>query len=225
MDKLEELLTKFLTDLRKILLGVSETVATQEKTALNKDIFFDEVRGMFGKLTTSQVKGMEAKLSAFREASFPLSWAAYAMATSFHETAKKMVPVKEGLSLSDAWRKRNLRYYPYYGRGDVQLTWRENYVKADKELGLDGALISNLDLALDNDVSAKVLVKGMKDGWFSGDKAGRHTLARHLKNDEASKEEFIPARRIVNILDKAELIAGYAVKFQSALKKAGYGEG
>ena len=45
MDKLEELLTKFLTDLRKILLGVSETVATQEKTALNKDIFFDEVRG------------------------------------------------------------------------------------------------------------------------------------------------------------------------------------
>lgn len=224
MSNLEELLKDFLEKLKEILSGISEEVAVQEKTTLNKEIFFDEVRPLFGKLSTSQVKGMEAKLTAFREASFPLSWAAYALATSYHETAKRMMPVREGLSVSDAWRKKNLRYYPYYGRGDVQLTWRENYAKADKELGLHGALLSNLDLALDPDISAKVLVRGMKDGWFSGDKKGRHTLARHLKNAEASKAEFVPARRIVNILDKADLIAGIAVKFQAALKKAGYGE-
>lgn len=224
MDRIEELLREFLAELRELLSGISKEVSVQERTTLNKDIFFDEVRPLFGKLSTSQVKGMEAKLSAFREASFPLSWAAYAMATSYHETARRMTPVREGLSVSDTWRKRNLRYYPYYGRGDVQLTWRENYAKADKELGLNGALLSNLDLALDNDVSARVLVQGMKEGWFGGDKKGRHTLGRHLRNDEASKAEFVPARRIVNILDKADLIAGIAVKFQAALKKAGYGE-
>lgn len=224
MDNIEELLAKFLLDLKEILSTISTEVSNQEKTVLNRDIFFDEVRPMFGKLTTSQVKGMEAKLTAFREASFPLSWAAYALATSYHETAKRMMPVREGLSASDAWRRKNLRYYPYYGRGDVQLTWRDNYVKADRELDLHGALLNNLDLALDPDISAKVLVRGMKEGWFSGDKKGRHSLVRHLPMEEATKEDFIPARRIINILDKAEMIAGYAVKFQAALKKAGYGE-
>lgn len=187
--------------------------------------FFNEVRHdpFNGRLSASQVAGMEAKLKVFKEHGLPISWAAYAMATSFHETAQRMQPVREGLSASDSWRRRNLRYYPWYGRGDVQLTWEDNYKKADRELGLNGALVENLDLALDPDISAKIMTRGMLEGWFSGDKNGRHTLARHLPSEgEASRGQFKQARRIVNLMDKADMIAGYAVRFQSALKKAGY---
>lgn len=59
--------------------------------------------------------------------------AAYVIATSYWETNKTMVPVKEAYWLSENWRKDNLRYYPWYGRGYVQLTWEDNYKKASKE--------------------------------------------------------------------------------------------
>jgi putative chitinase len=66
------------------------------------------------------------------------------------------------------------------------------------------------------------MTKGMIEGWFSGDKRGRHTMVRHMPNAEGSFSQFKNSRRIINIMDKAELIAGYAINFQSALKKAGY---
>jgi putative chitinase len=219
--KLREILERFVKDLTALLSTLKEDVPVSTP-AINLPTFFNEVRPMFGRLAAKQVSGMEAKLKAFKKAGLPLSHAAYAMATSYHETAKKMQPVREGLSLSDAWRKKNLRYYPWYGRGDVQLTWEENYIKADKKLGLGGSLISNLDLALDPDISAEIMTKGMIEGWFSGDKRGRHTMVRHMPNAEGSFSQFKNSRRIINIMDKAELIAGYAINFQSALKKAGY---
>lgn len=196
----------------------------QETTNFDLGIFFNQVRpSLFGgKLTKLQVSGMEAKLKAFQENRFPLSWAAYSLATSYHETAQRMQPVREGLSASDAWRKANLRYYPWYGRGDVQLTWEANYKRADAELGLGGKLIKNLDLALDPDISARIMIRGMTEGWFAGDSKGRHTLQRHLPNEIAKKSDFTSARRIINGVDKALAIAEQAMLFQEALKKAGY---
>lgn len=221
----EQALTEVLSQLQKILAEIEKATTEDQKRQIDLKTFFDDVRGSLfnGKLSATQVKGMEAKIKAFQEAGFPLSWAAYAMATSYHETARKMVPVREGLSASNSWRRKNLRYYPWYGRGDVQLTWEENYKKADRELGLGGKLISNLDLALDPDISANIMVKGMTEGWFSSDSQGRHTLARHLPNAEETVGRFANARRIINLTDKAMLIASYAVKFQEAFKKAGYG--
>ena len=223
---LEDVLSKL-----KIILGeVSIQKQEDSKTEINLKEFFDAVKvpALFPRgLNQSQVGGIEAKLKAFREAGFPVSWAAYALATSFHETAKRMQPVREGLSASDSWRKRNLRYYPWYGRGDVQLTWEDNYKRMDTKLGLGGQLIRNLDLALDPAISAKIMVVGMKEGLFSKDRAGKpQSLGRYLPSDntQASKEQFTEARRIINLMDKAGLIAGYAVAFQNALSKAGYGE-
>lgn len=222
---IQEALVELLAQLQKILGQIEQASTEDKKTEIDLKVFFDSVRGSLfnGKLTENQVKGMEAKIKVFREAGFPLSWAAYAMATSYHETAKRMLPVREGLNASEEWRKNKLRYYPWYGRGDVQLTWEGNYKKADEELGLGGKLINNLDLALDPDISASIMVKGMKEGWFSGDKEGRHTLARHLPDEEAEVGQFAQARRIINLMDKAMLIASIAMKFQEALKKAGYG--
>lgn len=220
----EQALRELLDQLKEILGQIEEASVENKQLNVNYEVFFAEVRkSLFnGRLTQSQVAGTEAKIKAFIEAGFPLSWAAYALATSYHETAKKMVPVREGLNASDAWRKKNLRYYPWYGRGDVQLTWEENYKRADRELNLGGKLVNNLDLALDPEISAKIMVLGMKEGWFSGDSQGRHTLDRHLKKEEETVGRFTNARRIINLMDKAMLIATYAMKFQEALKKAGY---
>lgn len=214
LQALEELLV----ELQKIIADIKSEKSPSQTPSL--PTFFDSIRSSLfaGKLSQKQVLGMEAKLKAFQEASYPLSWAAYALATSYHETAQRMQPVREGLGVSDAWRRRNLRYYPWYGRGDVQLTWQANYEKADRELGLNGSLINNLDLALDSDISAKIMVRGMKEGWFTNKK-----LADYLPDEEGTRLQFKNARRIINLMDKADLIAGYSIKFQTALKEAGYG--
>lgn len=220
-DDLRAVIEEFIAELQAILRDIEKQ---KEQDSIDLPVFFDAVRKPLfgGRLTAAQVSGMEAKLKAYKEAGWPVGWAAYGLATSYHETGKRMQPVKEGFNASEAWRKKNLRYYPWYGRGDVQLTWEANYKRADKELGLGGRLVDNLDLALDPDISAKIMVRGMQEGWFSGDSRGRHTLVRHIPGNEGTKAQFTQARRIINLMDKASTIADYAIKFQDALKKAGY---
>lgn len=181
--------------------------------------FFRAVRsGILGPtLTPDEVSGCKAVLEAMAGA--PLSHCAYALATAYHETAGTMQPVREAYWLSEAWRKRNLRYWPFYGRGYVQLTWAANYKKADAKLGLKGALVSNLDLAMQPDIAARIMRRGMDEGWFCGETSGlRHTLARHLPSRIGTLDQFISARRIINGTDKAKLIARYALQFQDALQ-------
>lgn len=189
--------------------------------------FFDAVRksGVIGSvLKPDQVSGLEAVLAAATEAKWPLAHAAYALATAAHETNFTMQPVREAYWLSENWRRNNLRYFPYYGRGYVQLTWKANYEKADRELDLKGALKANLDLAMDPVIAAGIMAKGMTEGWFCADKSGkRHTLTRHLPtNGKASSSQFTAARRIINGTDKAPKIAAEAVKFQDALLAGGW---
>jgi hypothetical protein len=188
--------------------------------------FYSNLRssGLFNKITEDQVEGLAAVLKAAGDAGWPISFAAYALATAYHETAHTMQPVREAFWKSEDWRKRNFRYYPYYGRGYVQLTWKANYERADKELNLGGKLLQNLDLAMDPDIASRVMVKGMQEGWFCGDKAGvRHALKRHLSTTGVSTlAQYTEARRIINGTDKAAKIAGEAMKFQAALKAGGW---
>ena len=198
-----------------------------EQTGLDApDAFYANVRssGLFTKISADQLEGLAAILKVAGEAGWPISFAAYALATAYHETANTMQPVREAFWLSEDWRRRNLRYYPYYGRGYVQLTWKANYDRADRELGLGGRLSSNLDLAMDPDIAAKIMVRGMQEGWFCGDKSGqRHTLARHVPaKGAASVSQFTSARRIINGTDKASKIAAEALKFQAALQAGGW---
>jgi predicted chitinase len=131
---------------------------------------------------------------------FCQSQTAYILATVQHETGNTFLPVREGFNVSDAWRSRNFRYYPYYGRGYVQLTWFNNYEKYTKLLGLD--LVSNPDLAMRPDISLFILLHGMKYGTFTG-----VSLNNYTRN---GKCDFINARRVINGMDRAQLIAGYA---------------
>jgi hypothetical protein len=139
--------------------------------------------------------------------------AAYILATAYWETARTMKPVVEAYWLSEAWRKKNLRYYPYHGRGFVQLTWKANYIKAGKELGID--FVANPDELLDADNSAKILVVGSMEGWFTGKKVPDYVTLK--------KSDFVGARRVINGTDKKREIAKIAKQYDKALKDAGYG--
>lgn len=139
---------------------------------------------------------------------------AYILATAYWETARTMKPVVEAFWKSDNWRRKNLRYYPWHGRGFVQLTWEANYRKAGQKLGLD--LLSNPDAVLEPQCSAKILVIGSMEGWFTGKKVGDYITL--------TNSNFRGARRVINGSDKANQIAKIAKDYDVELKKCGYGE-
>lgn len=136
---------------------------------------------------------------------------AYLLATSFLETGYTMEPVREAywVKNAEAWRKKHLRYYPHYGRGFVQLTWDYNYERAAKELNIP-ELCTNLDLALDPEIAAKIAVLGMQEGWFTGKKLSDYMTLKTSR--------FYDARRIINGLDQASKIADFAKQYDAALK-------
>jgi len=132
---------------------------------------------------------------------------AYVLATTEWETAQTFQPVREAFWLSEEWRKRNLRYYPYYGRGYVQLTWENNYQKYSDILGVD--LVGNPDLAIENDIALFVLVHGFKTGTFTGRK-----ITDYINDFET---DFINARRCINGTDRAHEIAELAENYLNDL--------
>lgn len=140
---------------------------------------------------------------------------AYVLATAFWETAHTMKPVREAYWLSEDWRKKNLRYFPWYGRGYVQLTWERNYVHAGERLGLD--LTSEPDVVMQPEISARILVVGSLEGWFTGRKLGDYLTD--------TKTDFVNARRIINGTDKAKAIALIAREYEAEIGFAGIGPG
>jgi putative chitinase len=142
---------------------------------------------------------------------------AYVLATAQWETNHTFEPVKEAYFIKakdkEAWRKKNLRYYPWYGRGFVQLTWEYNYKKAGEKIGVN--LLANPDLAMEPRSAAEILVEGMKEGWFTGKKLSDYITLK--------TSGFINARRIINGTDKAKEIAAIAREWDDKLKAEGYG--
>ena len=115
---------------------------------INRKIFFDLYKKNLDpdrKLSQQEVNALDAFLQnvddIFHQFSGP-QWA-YIFATVFHETNATFLPVREAYWMSEDWRKRNFRYYPYYGRGFVQITWEANYLTYKKLLGID--LVKNPD--------------------------------------------------------------------------------
>lgn len=214
---------------------------------MDRERFFAALRrkgsGVFGtSLTQDQVDGIAGVLDAFAEVGDgQRDTLAYALGTAYHETGRKMVPVREGFAKSDAGARRavlNLakkrgaksavaRYaqptgphgHVYYGRGHVQLTWLENYAASSKDAGTD--LVANPDAMLDPRISARVLIKGLIDGRWNGKGKGIRHYAEADGNPDMDQDDLVQARRTVNILDKATEIAGYAKAFEAALIEAG----
>lgn len=176
--------------------------------------FYAGVRKVTGPLDGDQVTIIDDLLEAAKH--WQVSWLAYGLATAWHEA--RMKPIEEwGKGAGRPYGKPGKHGQPAYGRGLVQLTWDYNYAKADEELNLGGALIRNYALALHPDIATQILVRGMEAGWFTGKK-----LADYLPARLGTVEQFRGARRIINGTDKADLIAGHALKFQEALILGGW---
>lgn len=180
--------------------------------------FFNTIKSsLFGKFTPDQVRGLDTLLEVFSCHKLSIQEKAYMLATVYHECAGKMLPIEEyGKGKGRRYGQRidinGTRYSNslpiYYGRGYVQLTWLTNYVKAKNKLGVD--FVNKPELALVPEHAANIMVYGMLEGWFTGKKLSDYITP--------SKTDYIGARRIINGTDKAQLIAGYAVKFEAALR-------
>jgi len=179
--------------------------------------FYDTIRDTIP-LTNQNVAGFDLIIQEGRNRKVPLHFLAYILATAYHETAATMQPVRE--YGSEKYLKSK-KYYPYVGMGYVQLTWKKNYEKASKVLGVD--FVKSPKLLLDPQYALPILFVGMEEGWFTGKK-----LSDYIDNvDEDDKEdlrEFSNARRIVNGTDKQVLIGQYALVFEKALRASGYGD-
>lgn len=169
--------------------------------------FFAAVRKAFGALKQSQVDGFTVILDewARRYPDADPRFVAYSLATTWHETDRTMQPIEEygrgkGKVYGNGW----------WGRGFVQITWQANYEKAGKLLGVE--LVKDPRLALRKDIAAAILVQGMVDGWFTGKR-----LSHYFTGATSDPKG---ARRIINGMDRAELIAGHHAKFLGALAAA-----
>lgn len=142
---------------------------------------------------------------------------AYVFATVFHETAGTFDPISEYGSRRYLMSKS---YYPYYGRGYVQLTWKWNYQKFGEFLGID--LVNNPHLAnepenawliLEEGMTRNTEVKRVDDPNFTA-----YTLDDVFFDANNLTSKFTKARRIINGSDKAAYIAGLANKFYSIIE-------
>lgn len=181
--------------------------------------FFDAYTAAFGALKPSARAGLEALLAAVEadpEVS-DLRWLAYMFATVKHECAGTWLPIEEygkgkgrkyGAPVTTTDPEGREYTNVYFGRGYVQLTWDYNYRGMGTALG--NRLLFEPDLALRPDVAYRIMSHGMRRGSFTGRK-----LADYLN---AEKTDYVNARKIINGLDKAELIAGYATKLEKVLR-------
>ena len=185
---------------------------------IHRKYFFDSMRYyLFKSFDQSQVDGLNVFLDWYDNIDpvIPERYhigdreLAYILATSYHETAATMQPVTEYGSQAYLQSKP---YWPYIGRGHVQLTWPDNYQRQDDKLKLGGQLVKNPDLALDPTISMQVIIGGMVDGDFTGKK-----LADYFTDQTT---DWYDARRIVNGTDCASQIANYAELFCNALTQA-----
>lgn len=190
---------------------------------IDRKIFFGGIRQQpfSGKLTSDQVNGTSAILDEWeRRKLTDMRHLAYMLATTKWETGHTMQPITEGGSQRYL---RGKKYWPFIGRGYVQLTWDYNYKKMTKLLqaanfapaalrGVAPDLFASPDRALEPDIAAFVMFEGMIGGVFTGKKLSDYF------NDQ--KTDWINARRIINGTDKAADIAAIGKMFFADLTAA-----
>lgn len=198
---------------------------------INRSIFYDEIRPLFGqRILPKQFNGMQVILFEWEQSGLTdLRWLAYMLATTFYETAYTMQPIKEYGSreyfIRRYWDNVKIRKelgnltpndaVDFCGKGYVQLTGRRNYAKMGNILGID--LLAEPNKAMDPEIAVKIMFEGMTTGKsFAGDFTGKH-LGHYLNS---RTEDWKGARAIINGKDRAETIAGYGRRFHTALLRS-----
>ena len=191
---------------------------------IDTEKYFDLVRDPLfgGSMTQQQVDGqcVIVGLWNYQATGTPMTdlrWLAYMLATVYHECAQKMWPIREyGEGAGKEYGEPDENGNTFYGRGFVQLTWKENYDRASAILGLidERDLTMHPDLALDSLIAARVLFRGCAEGWFTSAKLG------HYFNEE--DDNPIEARAIINsdVSKNGPMIADLHYLFLDALVEA-----
>lgn len=198
---------------------------------------------LFGKaLNAARLQGFNTIFDVWDgvESFDSLEWLAYELATAWHETGTRMLPVRESFAPDDAtafakvtaycegqgiynYATRHQNGHSYYGRGYVQLTHAANYKKMGARLGRGDALYNDPDSVMDPKFAADILISGMMEGLFRPAKGSlldyfnsqnqRWYDARDLINgDKRKKPNWAGGKSI------GSLVAGYGRAFNSALK-------
>ncbi|MES0092927.1 glycoside hydrolase family 19 protein [Mesorhizobium sp. M0030] len=199
---------------------------------LNEKFFFDYTRTYLfdGHMSQSQFDGISGILKLWNDtlATKDDRWLAYMLATAHHETGRTMQPVRETFAATDekaisilekAWNAGKLPWVtnPYWrwdqnhqswlGRGLVQLTHQANYKRIGDAVGVN--LVADPAAAMNPDVARQVMVQGMIKGVFTG-----YTLAQFFN---PKKADWKNARRIINGIERADLVASYGLRYYAAI--------
>lgn len=199
---------------------------------INRKFFFDQARlKLFdGSLKSSQVRGLSAVLDKWEAESAAADdrWLAYMLGTAHHETGRTMQPVRETFASTDDQAIARLRSAfnagrlpwvsnPYWnrdadgkcwiGRGFVQITHKANYQRIGGLIGID--LVGDPTRTMDLDVALDIMFTGMRVGSFTSKK-----LADFFAGP---KEDWRGARKIINGLERADLVASYAKAYYAAI--------
>jgi hypothetical protein len=130
----------------------------------------------------------------------------YILATAQHESANfsTLKEFGQGPGCGDGYD-----YDGFTGVGLAQLTWKDNYEKAQQKLGFTEMSVEEFcqQVATRPDVAATILVSGMMEGWFTG-----LSLPEFVGD---GKKDYIGARATVNGSDRAEHIANMARGYES----------
>ena len=190
--------------------------------------FFNGYRSAFGRLKQGQVTGIEL-LGRHMEADpavTDLRWAAYMLATVKHECADTWQPIIERgprdyfdqyeTGTAKGTRLGNTQPgdgYRFRGRGYVQITGRGNYARLTSALsrGADANLEDDPEHTLRPAIAYGIMSVGMRKGLFTGKK-----LSDYISRSGGC--DYKQARRIINGLDRASLIADYAATLEDVLR-------
>ncbi|GAB3318135.1 hypothetical protein GCM10027299_09620 [Larkinella ripae] len=190
--------------------------------------FFNGYRTHFGPLSQQKVVAIDTLIdfieadTGWTTGDVSIRQLAYTLATFQHETAGTMEPISEYGSENYF----NTRYGPhtnvgkqlgntqegdgarYKGRGFLMITGRSNYRHMGELFNVD--LINNPSLANEPKLSYAISMAGLRTGSFTG-----KCISNYINE---KKTDYFNARRAVNGVDRAELIASYAVKFEQILR-------
>lgn len=179
--------------------------------------FFVEYQKLFGKMQQQHHEGLRFLLFKLQQSHRINSLAKHSctLANVKWETAHTFQPITEYGSISYLKARP---YFPYIGRGYIQLTWLSNYKKFGKKLNID--LVENPSLANKPEYAWLIMEMGMTDNYGIKDPDfTKYTLEDFIN---AEKTDYLNARKIINPkdYDSYKPIEELSYQFESILKKS-----